>query len=192
VAASNLDVLRGIEGSAAKSYFSAWRDLLPELWQPAFPNRNRQPPQDPINAMLSYGYAILYNNVLTLVAARGLEAHLGHLHAMRNGHPALVSDLVEEFRALVVDAVVLKLTLDHPFDEHDFSYHGEAGTRFCRIGNGLRKELIERLEAKLNSRQTHPLTGESGDFRRMIRIQIAHYIQLLEGNIPAYRSFVPR
>lgn len=190
--ATDLNVLRGIEGAAAKAYFSAWRDLLPESWKPSFPNRNRQPPQDPINAMLSYGYAVLYHNVLTLVTARGLEAHLGHLHAMRDGHPALVSDLVEEFRALVVDAVVLKLVLDRPFDQHDFHFQVDGQTRYCRISNALRKTLIERIEAKLSSRLTHPVTGESGDFRRMMRTQIAHYIQVLEGVSPVYRPFVLR
>lgn len=189
---ADLNVLRGIEGAAAKAYFAAWRDLLPESWKPSFPNRNRQPPQDPINAMLSYGYAVLYHNVLTLVTARGLEAHLGHLHALRDGHPALVSDLVEEFRALVVDAVVLKLVLDRPFDKSEFHFQIDGEVRFCRISTTLRKALIERLEAKLNSRLTHPITGESGDFRRMIRIQIAHYIQVLEGVAPVYRGFVPR
>ena len=192
LSAMDMDVLRGIEGAAAKAYFSAWRDLLPESWKPYFPNRNRQPPQDPINAMLSYGYAVLYHNVLTLIAARGLEAHLGHLHAMRDGHPALVSDLVEEFRALVVDAVVLKLVIDRPFDQGDFQFQVDGSVRYCRIGNSLRKALIERLEAKLNSHVTHPITGESGDFRRMVRIQIAHYIQVLEGVAPYYRCFVQR
>lgn len=190
--AASLDILRGIEGAAAKAYFAAWRDLMPESWKASFTGRNRQPPQDPINAMLSYGYAVLYHNLLTLVTSRGLEAHIGHLHAMRNGHPALVSDLVEEFRALVVDAVVIKLVLDRPLEQHDFQMQGEGVNRNCRISNALRKALIERIEAKLNSNLTHPVTQESGDFRRMMRIQIAHYIQVLEGIAPAYRPFVLR
>ena len=190
--AANLDILRGIEGAAAKAYFAAWRDLMPESWKASFTGRNRQPPLDPLNAMLSYGYAVLYHNLLTLIASRGLDAHIGHLHAMRNGHPALVSDLVEEFRALVVDAVIIKLVLDRPLDQHDYQIHGEGENRYCRISNALRKALIERIEAKLNSRLTHPVTQETGDFRRMMRIQIAHYIQVLEGVAAAYRPFVLR
>lgn len=190
--AANLDTLRGIEGAAARTYFSAWKDLMPESWKASFTGRNRQPPQDPINAMLSYGYAVLYHNLLTLVTSRGLEPHIGHLHTMRNGHPALISDLVEEFRALVVDAVVIKLVLDRPLQENDFQMQGAGDKRNCRISNALRKALIERLEEKLNSRLTHPSTQESGDFRRMMRIQIAHYIQVLEGVATAYRPFVLR
>jgi CRISPR/Cas system-associated endonuclease Cas1 len=86
----------------------------------------------------------------------------------------------------------LKLVLDRPFDQGDFQFQADGSVRYCRIGNSLRKALIERLEAKLNSRLTHPVTGELGDFRRMIRIQIAHYIQVLEGVASEYRSFVLR
>lgn len=193
--ATDLDVLRGMEGAAARHYFEAYRELLPESWKANFSGRSRHPPQDPVNALLSYAYAVVYQNVLTLAAARGLEIHLGHLHALRDGHPALVSDLVEEFRALVADAVVLKLALDHPFDAADFTYELEsqaATTRFCRIGKALRRKLIERLEEKLQSQVTHPVTGESGDYRRMIKMQIAHYLQVIECDVPNYHPFVLR
>jgi CRISPR-associated protein Cas1 len=194
--AENLDSLRGFEGVAARHYFESFHDLLPESWKPHFSGRSRQPPNDPINALLSYSYAVLYQNVLTLVAARGLETHLGHLHALQDGHPALVSDLVEEFRALIADAVVLKLALDHPYNAADFSLEPitQAGktTFFCRIGKTLRRQLIERLEEKLQSPVTHPISHESGDYRRMIRMQVAHYIQVLEGHAPSYHPFVLR
>ena len=194
--AADLDVLRGLEGVAARHYFDAYRNLLPVSWQAQFSGRNRQPPRDPVNSLLSYSYAVLYQNVLTLAAARGLEIHLGHLHALRDGHPALVSDLVEEFRALAADAVVLKLALDHPFDPADFTLEPTGSdrdaTQFCRIGKTLRRKLIERLEEKLQSQVTHPITGEPGDYRRMIRMQIAHYIQVLEETAPVYRPFILR
>ncbi|MEQ1526005.1 MAG: CRISPR-associated endonuclease Cas1 [Gallionella sp.] len=195
-AASDVEVLRGLEGAAARQYFGAFRDLLPESWKAQFGNRTQQPPLDAVNALLSYGYAVLYQNVLTLVTARGLEIHLGHLHALRDGHPSLVSDLVEEFRSLVVDAVVLKLALDHAYDASEFTFEpSESGgklSQFCRIEKSLRHKFIERLEAKLQSTVTHPMTHEVGDYRRMIRMQVALYVQALEGVIPVYRSFVLR
>lgn len=194
--AADLDVLRGLEGVAARHYFDAFRELLPPSWQAQFDGRSRQPPHDPVNALLSYSYAVVFQNVLTLAAARGLEIYLGHLHAPHDGHPALVSDLVEEFRALVADAVVLKLALDHPFDAGDFSLEADEqaadGAPFCRIGKTLRRKLIERLEEKLQSPLTHPVTNETGDYRRMMRAQIAHYIQVLEQEVPDYRPFVLR
>jgi len=190
--APDLDTLRGLEGNAAKNYYRAWHELLPESWKPHFNGRSRQPPTDAVNALLSYGYAVLYHNLLTLVAARGLDPHLGHLHALRDGHPALVSDLVEEFRALVVDATVLKLLLDRPCDEAEFHLVEQNGKRFCRLHATLRRALIERLEGKLNSRLTHPVTQEPGDYRRIMRMQVAHYIQVLQGAAPVYRPFMPR
>lgn len=192
--ANDIEVLRGLEGIAARHYFEAWRELLPESWKDQFSTRASHPPQDPINALLSYAYAVIFQNLLTLAASRGLEIHLGHLHALRDGHPALISDLVEEFRALVADAVVLKLVLDHAYDPADFTMDTEpqAGGVSCRISKTLRRQLIERLEEKLQSKVTHPVSGESGDYRRMMRMQISHYIQVLENTVQAYNPFVLR
>ncbi len=192
--AENIETLRGFEGVAARHYFDAYRELLPESWKSQFVGRSRQPPHDPVNALLSYGYGVLYQNVLTLIAARGLETHLGHLHALHDGHPALVSDLVEEFRALIVDAVVLKLTLDHPFEVSDFTLETKTDTAapFCRISKTLRHQLIARLEEKLQSPVTHPILHISSDYRRMIRTQISHYIQVLEDPTAGYHAFVLR
>jgi CRISPR/Cas system-associated endonuclease Cas1 len=121
---------------------------------------------------------------------RGLEVHLGHLHAQRDGHAALVSDLMEEFRALVVDTVVLHLLQDETLPpEHSFDTDAQGGVR---LGAALRKRLIGRLEEKLNSTLTHPLTGEKGDYRRVIRTQIGHYIQVLQGQAEHYQPFAPR
>ena len=192
--AENIETLRGFEGVAARHYFDTYRELLPESWKNQFVGRSRQPPHDPVNALLSYGYGVLYQNVLTLIAARGLETHLGHLHALHDGHPALVSDLVEEFRALIVDAVVLKLTLDHPFEVSDFTLEAktDVATPFCRISKPLRHQLIARLEEKLQSPVTHPILHTSGDYRRMIRTQISQYIQVLEDPAAGYHAFVLR
>ena len=187
--AADLDTLRGFEGAAAKAYFAAWRGLLPAQWQSHFGPRSRQPPRDAVNALLSYGYAVLYQNTLTLAAARGLDVHYGHLHAVRDGHPSLVSDLVEEFRALVVDTVVLKLAQDRAYEPSAFE-QGQGGAVY--ISRSWRRMLIERLENKLQSEISHPITGEKGDYRRMIRMQIGHYVQHLLAEVPNYRPFTPR
>ncbi|HRI93048.1 MAG TPA: CRISPR-associated endonuclease Cas1 [Accumulibacter sp.] len=186
--AVSLEALRGVEGAAARAYFSAFADLLPERW--SFPGRRRQPASDPVNALLSYGYAVLFQNLLTLVAERGLDPHLACLHAVRDGHPALVSDLMEEFRALIVDAVILKLLRRDDIVESDF-VGGGAGEA-CRIGLRVRKAYLVELEAKLQSEVTHPLGGPGGDYRRAMRAQVAHWIQVLQGEAPAYRPFLPR
>lgn len=186
--ATALDELRGLEGAAARTYFEAFARLLPERWE--FPGRRRQPPTDPVNALLSYGYGVLFQTMLTLVVARGLDPHIGCLHAVRDGHPALVSDCMEEFRALVVDAVVLKLLAHREVDEADFVDGGSGQP--CRIGLRLRKAYLRELEAKMQSRIVMPSTGTEGDYRRAMRAQIGLWIQVLEGKTAAYRPFMPR
>ena len=142
-----------------------------------------------MNALLSYGYAVLFHNLLTLVAERGLDPYLGSLHAAHDGHPALVSDLMEEFRALVVDTVVLRLLGSDDIGDGDFAISADAG---CRIGLPVRKAFIAALEAKLQSAVGHPLGGPDGDYRRAMRAQVAHWIEVLRGEAPAYRPFMVR
>lgn len=185
--AADLETLRGVEGAAARAYFDAFAGLLPARW--SFPGRRRQPPGDPVNALLSYGYAVLFHNLLTLVAERGLDPYLGSLHATHDGHPALVSDLMEEFRALTVDTVVLRLLGSDEVAEGDFALSEDAG---CRIGLPVRKAFIAALEGKLQSAVAHPLGGPDGDYRRAMRAQVAHWIQVLRGEAPAYRPFAVR
>lgn len=191
--AHNLDTLRGLEGAAAKAYFAAWRKLLPTQWQAHFGTRETQPPRDLVNAMLSYGYAILFQNLLTLVQQRGLDAYLGHLHAQRDGHPALVSDLMEEFRALVVDSVVLHLLQDETAPPPVPTEEEHTNTaKAVYLPKDLRKRLIHHMEDKLNSPLTHPLTQQKGDYRRAMRTQVGHYIQVLQGETTNYQPFAPR
>jgi CRISPR-associated protein Cas1 len=192
--AQTLDTLRGLEGAAAKAYFAVWRQLLPPHWQPHFGSRQTQPPRDVVNALLSYGYAVLFQNLLTLVQQRGLDAHLGHLHAQRNGHPALVSDLMEEFRALVVDTVVMHLLQGETPPEPTPPEAGTAPTQSqgVNLSADMRKRLIACLEDKLNSSLTHPLTQEKGDYRRAMRTQVGHYIQVLHEECDHYQAFAPR
>lgn len=100
----NQDKLLGIEGIAAKYYFSALSEMVcPDF---AFSGRNRRPPKDSFNAMLSLGYTLLGHEIYTAITIQGLHPYFGSLHKLRNGHPALVSDLLEEWRPVVVDAMV--------------------------------------------------------------------------------------
>jgi len=104
---SSVEELRGMEGAAAAQYCAVWPALAGAEWQ--FAGRKRRPPPDPVNSLLSFGYTLLFYNTYSLVPAQGLHPHVGFFHALRQGHPALVSDLMEEFRAPVVDATVLAL-----------------------------------------------------------------------------------
>ena len=187
--AETLDAVRGHEGMAARIYFSALGDLLPAIWQ--FDKRSRHPPHDPVNAMLSYGYAVLFANIKTLVQRRGLDPHVGNLHALRDGHAALVSDLMEEFRPLVVDATVLQLIFKQSIKPEDFVLDDQAELP-CRLTDEGRKKLIHALEEKFNAPLAHPLNGQRADWRRLMQYQVWHYARVLQGEDESYQPCVMR
>lgn len=186
--ASSLDELRGFEGSSAKVYFQALAATVDSAW--GFNQRVRQPPADGINAMLSYGYTLLFYNIYSLLRSRGLNPQVGFLHALRPGHPALASDMVEEFRALVVDAVVWKLVLNQRLTPDDFDNPttGEG----CLLKPHARQVFIKTLEEKFNSAIAHPVTGIELDYRRCMEYQVQHLTQVIRGIGTDYRAMVLR
>lgn len=181
--ASTIEMLNGIEGAGAREYFSAWASLLPEGWQ--FDNRTRQPPRDPVNALLSYGYTLLYWNLYALLRARGLNPHWGAYHALRPGHAALVSDLMEEFRALLVDRLVLKLITVGKLKLEQFTVKDNS----CEIHLEARRILIEAFEEQLAGAITHPVSGPM-DWRRIIDGQALLWVQALRGLAPYSRCVI--
>lgn len=187
--AASLDQLRGFEGIGARVYFGALAAVLEPQWR--FAGRTRQPPTDPVNAMLSYGYTLLFHNIYSLQRARGLNPHVGYLHPLRAGHPALVSDLIEEFRAIVVDAVVFNLVLNGKIAASDFSLPN-ALDRSCWMSSDARAKLIRSLETKLNASITHPNSGLHLDYRRCIEHQVQELAAVIRGRRSRYRPMVVR
>jgi CRISPR-associated protein Cas1 len=163
--------------------------MLPEGWK--FDKRSRQPPLDPVNTLLSYGYAILFANIQTLIRRRGLNPHVGNLHALRDGHVALASDLMEEFRALIVDATVLKLIFKQGISLSHFVMDDQADLP-CRMTDEGRKIFIHALESKMNAQLIHPVNGQQSDWRRLMQYQVWHYARVLEGRDEFYQSCVMR
>ena len=172
--AQTMETLNGIEGAGAREYFGAWATLLPEGWR--FDSRNRQPPLDPVNALLSYGYTLLYWNIYALLRARGLNPHWGAYHALRPGHAALASDVMEEFRALLVDRLVMKLIHAGTLTPDQFTVSATG----CEIQLEARRSLIEAFEDQLASPIQHPEEGPM-DWRRIIDGQALLWIRALRG-----------
>lgn len=172
---------------AANHYFQAWRTALNPQWN--FTGRKRRPPPDPINALLSFGYTLLFHNVFSLLRTRGLNTHIGFLHTERAGHPALVSDIMEEFRAPIIDATVLSLILNNQITPQDFTKNEKGG---CQISDKARKIFIRAIEAKMNSQLIHPHSGRKIDYRRCIDQQIHRLITTLRDPATPYRAFVVR
>jgi CRISPR-associated protein Cas1 len=168
--AGDLNVLRGLEGASAARYFGAARAMMPPAW--GFGPRVAWPAPDPVNAMLSFGYSLLRANLLALVNAEGLNPQIGFLHADGHGHAALVSDLMEPFRAPVVDALVMDIVSRRRLKPDDFLHStpagadgvggddADAGTESsCRLSTHASRLFIhlfeERMQAPMRVRGPH-------------------------------------
>ncbi|MDD2466495.1 MAG: group II intron reverse transcriptase/maturase [Desulfobulbus sp.] len=187
--ATTLDQLRGFEGIAARKYFAALAGVFEPAW--CFRGRVRQPPTDPVNAMLSYGYTLLFYNMYSLLRARGLNPHVGYLHPLRSGHPALVSDMIEEFRSLVVDAVVLNLVLNGKVQPQDFTFPDDENDH-CFMHDNARTVFIRAFEAKMNAAVTHPVSGLHLDYRRCMEQQVRELAAVVRGRQERYRPMILR
>jgi len=142
--APDLNILRGLEGRASAIYFRVFGSLLPQGFD--FPRRNRHPPRDPINAMLSLGYTLLLGEAITAIVAQGLDPCIGTLHAAADGRPSLALDLIEPWRAPVCDAMVLRmvgLKMVHP---DDFERQENGGVR---MKPPLLRKFLQQYEQRI-------------------------------------------
>lgn len=188
---ADTQALLGIEGGLAAKYFSAFGDLLRPRdfdaeWD--FQNRNRRPPRDPVNALLSFGYALLAKECTVALLAEGLDPWWGLFHQPRHGRPALALDLMEEFRPLVVDSAVLTAVNTGMLSANDFIRSGAE----CALKAGGRKAFIRAYEARLDQLVTHPLFGYRTSWRSVIRVQARLLSRWLRGDVPEYVGITTR
>lgn len=162
-----IPTLLGLEGSATSAYFRAFRKMLHSSLD--FKCRTKRPPKDPVNVLLSFGYSIITNEILSMLFAVGFDPYIGYLHGIDYGRPALALDLVEEYRHPVVDRLVLNLLNRRIITEKDFIEDEERGIILSK--EGIRK-YIENYEQLVREKLTTPQTGESFNFRDSIRQQI--------------------
>ncbi len=179
-AAPSLDTLRGLEGSFSALYFRYFPSMLRETM--GFKKRIKHPPPDPLNSMLSLGYTLLYNSMHGLVEAAGLDPYVGYFHQMKYGHAALVSDLIEPFRAPLVDRLVIALVNRRQVSADDFEI--DERCIFSRQGLGLfmdawRKRISEKFlvgELKLN-------------YLQLMQEQVRRFVRFMEGKDERYHIF---
>ncbi|HEY1353492.1 MAG TPA: type I-D CRISPR-associated endonuclease Cas1d [Ktedonobacteraceae bacterium] len=180
-----LATILGIEGAGSAAYFRCFGKFLSrhDLW--SFPGRVKRPPTDPVNALLSFGYALLAIKCASVVQLIGLDHFVGYLHSTVYGRPALALDLMEEFRPLIVDATVLSIFNNRMLTSEDFM--AEMGT--CRLKPEKHSVLFVKLEERLNEEVTHPLFGYRTTYRRSMELQGRLLAKWLTGEIEAYTPF---
>ncbi|MBF2050589.1 MAG: type I-D CRISPR-associated endonuclease Cas1 [Elainella sp. C42_A2020_010] len=182
---TTLDKARGIEGMAAREYFALWQAMLGNSW--SFTGRNRRPPTDPVNSLLSFAYGLLRGQVTTAVHLAGLDPYIGYLHEVHHGQPALVLDLMEEFRPLVADNIVLAVLNNRELQPKDFTESLGA----YRLSDDGRKRFLQAFERKMTSEFTHPVFGYRCTYRRAIELQARLLGRHLQEEIP-YKPLILR
>lgn len=190
-AASDLNVLRGCEGAGAKAYFSRFEMMLRPAAREAgfdFAGRNRRPPTDPVNAALSFVYAMLVRELTHTALRVGLEPLLGFLHVPRHGRPALALDLMEEFRPILADSTVLMAFNNGELRPQDFVRRGPS----CNLEADGRKRLIQTWERRLDQLVTHPIFGYRISYRRVLEVQARLLARHLLGELDRYPGFEVR
>jgi len=183
--------LLGIEGSAARVYFQHFKDMIKSESPEArfnFESRNRRPPTDPVNALLSYVYALLSKDLTVTLLATGFDPYLGFFHKPRYGRPGLALDLMEEFRPIIGDSVVISLINNQEINLNDFVIRG---TSTGLTANG-RKKVINAYERRLDSLVTHPVFGYRISYRRILEVQSRLVSRWLSGEIREYPMFCTR
>lgn len=187
----SLDELLGIEGALAATYFGGFAKLLRSGhvetdWD--FKSRNRRPPRDPVNALLSFGYALLTKECTVALLAEGLDPWWGLYHRPRHGRPALALDLMEEFRPLVVDCAVVT-AVNTGMVRHGSFTRSSSG---CMLNPAGRKAFIRSYEARLDQLVTHPVFDYRCSWRTLIRVQARFLSRWLRGDIPEYVGMTTR
>jgi CRISPR-associated protein Cas1 len=173
------DLIMGLEGNASEIYWRTWSKLIPEFW--SFPGRKYPAAGDPINSLLNFGYYVLEQEVWAAVLYAGLDPYAGYLHADRSGQEKLVYDMMEEFRPLVVDRVVVSLSRTMS------QAHFQDNCRMTREGMRIASSAFyNRLDERIQYQERSQL------LRNIIRSQASSVATFLRGERPRYEPFTPR
>jgi len=191
--ATALEQLLGIEGTAAREYFANFALMFkPDEGETVppfeFNTRNRRPPRDPVNALLSFLYSMLVKEMVATLVGVGFDPYLGFYHQPRYGRPALALDLMEEFRPLVADSVVISVINNGEVRPSDFVARAGA---FALTDSG-RRRVLEAYERRLDTMVTHPLFGYAISYRRIFEVQARLLSRFLMGEIEQYPAFCTR
>lgn len=188
---TSVESVLGVEGQGAALYFGEFGRFLKA--SPAgrpfdFASRNRRPPRDPVNALLSFAYAMLTKDCFAAACAVGFDPYKGFFHANRHGKPSLALDLMEEFRPVIADSVVLTLANTDALDRSDFLVWKDA----CHLTDTGRKAFFRAYEQRKSTVVTHPVYGYRMSYARMLEVQARMLAAYVRGTVPGYSGFVVR
>lgn len=183
--ARELETLMGFEGTAARHYFHAFGKMVRKEF--AFDGRSKRPPKDPVNALLSLGYTLLFHEMLTAIESIGLDPYLGFLHEVEYGRASLAVDLCEEFRYLI-DSLVLALINRGELNQYDF-HRGEDGGYFL-VDHG-RKTFYAAYEHKVRTEVSY-INSDAMNYRRIFFHQAEELARVIRGDAAEYRPFLMR
>ena len=186
-AAADLDTVRGLEGQAARAYFAVWSQAF--TGELGFERRSRRPPKNPINALLGLGYSLLTQNLMTACEIVGLDPYDGFFHADKYGRPALALDLVEEFRAVVVDSLVRTLVNKRMVEEADFRPAGKKEGGIYLTRHGLRT-FFTQYGRRLNTRVIHPYYDKRLTYQQCFEVQARLLRKVIQEELDKYPPFV--
>jgi CRISP-associated protein Cas1 len=189
----SLEELLGIEGNGARLYFGAFAGMVKQESVGSelgfdFTTRNRRPPRDPVNALLSLAYSLLSKDLTVACAAVGFDPMMGFYHQPRFGRPALALDLMEPFRPLIAESAVLNAINTRMVTPKDFVRAGRA----VALTAGGRRGFFQAYEARMDTLVTHPIFGYQVSYRRLLEVQARLLAKVLEGELDEYAVFVTR
>lgn len=176
---NQIDQLFGVEGGAAKVYFGAFARMLHDNM--GFPGRKKHPSTDPVNALLSLSYTMIFHEISSLLDGLGFDPYLAYYHSIDYGRPSLASDLMEEFRAPLADRLTLNLVNNRIFQQEDFYTNPEEGVYLKR--ESLKRYFVE-YEGTLNKEFIHPETKEKTTYRKCFRLQAEKLASSLQNDGP--------
>ncbi|MEW6673469.1 MAG: CRISPR-associated endonuclease Cas1 [Thermodesulfobacteriota bacterium] len=198
--AGRLDILRGFEGAATRIYYSSFGRLIRNDAF-AFNGRNKRPPLDPVNAMLSFVYTLLTNEVLSAIKVAGLDPYLGSLHEISYGRPSLACDLVEEYRCFLGDRLVLGLINRKAVNPDDFICRRGFPAEFTdedemksrrpvEMKPAISRAFISAYEQMMSRRIIYEPLGKEVEYRWLILNQVRRFAQHLENPDQPYQPFL--
>ncbi|MDR2866928.1 MAG: CRISPR-associated endonuclease Cas1 [Methanomassiliicoccaceae archaeon] len=185
-ASDELSVIRGIEGNAAKIYFRAMDHMITDNKNDFFIHeRNRRPPKDRMNALLSFAYSMLANATLSALMSAGLDPYVGFMHTDRSGKPSLALDVMEELRPVIADSFVLHMVNHNRVRSDDFEETEQDGTILNEHG---KKAFIKEWQERKRKEILHPILKEEVEMGLLPHIQYKLLADCIRGDIPHYHA----